>query len=138
MDGRSDLYALGAVGYYALTGTPVFGGKTTVEVCASHIHETPERPSRRIGRALPEDLESVLVDCLAKQPALRPASAAELCGRLAACASFGQWTPKKASGWWLEHGAATKSRVREGQSTPLTLTRGPIDEERKLPGTRRE
>jgi serine/threonine-protein kinase len=131
MDGRSDLYSLGAVGYFALTGTHVFGGKTTVEICASHIHEAPEPPSRRIGRGVPEDLESVLIDCLAKQPAQRPATADELCRRLEACASFGQWTREKASGWWREHGAATKARVRHGQSSSLTLTRRPADEDRR-------
>jgi len=123
MDGRSDLYSLGAVAYFALTGTHVFGGRTTVEVCASHIHATPELPSRRIGRRVPEDLEAVLIECLAKQPAKRPATAGELCRRLEACASFGHWTPEKASAWWREHAAATKARSHQDQSTPLTLTR---------------
>jgi serine/threonine-protein kinase len=123
MDGRSDLYSLGAVAYFALTGTHVFGGRTTVEVCASHIHSTPELPSRRIGRRVPEDLEAVLIECLAKQPAKRPATAGELCRRLEACASFGHWTPEKASAWWREHAAATKARSHQDQSTPLTLTR---------------
>jgi serine/threonine-protein kinase len=127
MDGRSDLYSLGAVGYFALTGTHVFGGKTTVEVCASHIHETPELPSRRIGRALPEDLESVLIDCLGKRPATRPATADELCRRLEACSSFGRWTREKASAWWREHGPAARARGRQLESLPLTLTRRPID-----------
>ena len=131
MDGRSDLYSLGAVGYFALTGTHVFGGKTTVAICASHIHEAPELPSLRMGRGVPADLESVLIDCLAKQPAARPGTAAELCRRLQACASFGQWTPEKASAWWREHGPATKSRVRKGETESLTLTRQPGDEHRK-------
>jgi serine/threonine-protein kinase len=122
MDGRSDLYSLGAVGYFALTGTHVFVGRTMVEVCASHIHETPEPPSRRAGRSVPEDLESVLMDCLAKQPDRRPASAAALCRRLEACLGFGGWTREQASGWWREHGAAAKARVAGGEHTSLTLT----------------
>jgi hypothetical protein len=129
MDARSDLYSLGAVGYFALTGTHVFEGKTTVEVCAQHLHETPELPSRRIGSRLPEDLESLLLDCLAKPPTKRPMSAGDLCRRLEACLSFGQWTPEKASAWWQEHGAAATARVRQAQSTPLTLTRRPRDDE---------
>ncbi len=129
MDARSDLYSLGAVGYFALTGTHVFDGRTTVEVCAKHLHDTPELPSRRIGRRLPEDLESLLLDCLAKQPGKRPTTAVDLCRRLEACSSFGQWTPEKASAWWQEHGAAAMARVRQAQSTPLTLTRRPSDPE---------
>ncbi|HXY38588.1 MAG TPA: serine/threonine-protein kinase [Vicinamibacteria bacterium] len=124
MDARSDLYSLGAVGYFALTGTHVFEGRTTVEVCAKHLHDAPERPSRRIGCPLPQDLEAVLLACLAKQPGERPATAAELCRRLESCASFGQWTPEKASAWWREHGAAATARGRETQPTGLTLTRG--------------
>jgi serine/threonine-protein kinase len=129
MDARSDLYSLGAVGYFALTGTHVFGGRTTVEVCAKHLHDTPEPPSRRIGRRLPEDLESLLLECLAKEPGKRPTSAGDLCRRLAACSSFGQWTPEKASAWWREHGAAAMARVRQVQSAPLTLSRRPSDPE---------
>jgi serine/threonine-protein kinase len=129
MDARSDLYSLGAVGYFALTGAHIFDGRTTVEVCAKHLHETPEPPSRRIGLRLPEDLESVLLDCLAKQPGQRPTTAGDLCRHLEACRSFGQWTPEKASAWWQEHGAAAKARVRQAQSTPLTLTRRPRDHE---------
>ncbi len=127
MDGRSDLYSLGAVGYFALTGTHVFDARTTVEVCAKHLHETPERPSGRIGCPLPEDLESVLLDCLAKQPGQRPATAGELCRRLEACASFGRWTPENASAWWREHGAAAPAHVRAAESMALTLTRRPSD-----------
>jgi serine/threonine-protein kinase len=129
MDARSDLYSLGAVGYFALTGTHVFDGRTAVEVCAKHLHEAPDPPSRRIGRALPEDLESLLLDCLAKQPTKRPVTAGVLCRRLEACSSFGQWTPEKASAWWREHRGAVMARVGQTQSTLLTLTRRPLDDE---------
>jgi hypothetical protein len=128
MDGRSDLYSLGAVGYFALTGSHVFDGRTTVEVCAKHLHDSPEPPSRRLGCALPEDLEAVLLDCLAKQPEDRPATAAELCRRLETCASFGHWTPEKASAWWREHGAAASARARQHETAALTLTRRSGDE----------
>ena len=86
VDARSDLYAVGAVGYFLLTGTPVFQGKGVIEVCGHHLHTTPERPSRRSGRSIPADLERVLMDCLEKDPARRPRSAEELVRRLRACA----------------------------------------------------
>jgi serine/threonine protein kinase len=85
VDARSDLYALGAVGYFLLTGTPVFRGNGVVEVCGHHLHTTPERPSVRSGRRIPPALERLLMDCLAKDPAQRPHSAEELACRLRAC-----------------------------------------------------
>ena len=72
VDGRSDLYALGAVGYFLLTGRHVFEGGTLVEVCSHHLRTPPVAPSKRLGRPLPPDLESVVLSCLEKDPARRP------------------------------------------------------------------
>jgi serine/threonine-protein kinase len=91
VDGRSDLYALGAVGYYLLAGVPPFGGSTTVEVAAHHLHTKAEAPSLRLGRNIAPDLEEVLLLCLQKDPAARPGSALELSAairRTAAAAAF--------------------------------------------------
>jgi serine/threonine-protein kinase len=62
MDARGDLYALGAVGYFMVTGSHVFPGRSPVEVCGHHLHTKPEPPSTRLGRAFPADLERLL-DC---------------------------------------------------------------------------
>ena len=75
VDARTDIYALGAVGYWLLTGTHVFRGNTVMEVLAHHLHSTPEKPSVRLGVAVERDLEKVLLGCLAKRPEDRPASA---------------------------------------------------------------
>jgi len=83
IDRRSDIYALGAVGYFLLTGTPVFTGSTYGAICGKHLAEAPEPPSRRLGRPIPAELEAIVLACLAKQPSGRPASAAELARRLA-------------------------------------------------------
>lgn len=82
---KSDLYALGAVAYFLLTGTTVFDGDSLVEVCCQHMHSQPMRPSHVLGREIASDLESLVLECLEKDPALRPSSAAELGERLAAC-----------------------------------------------------
>jgi len=78
VDARSDLYALGAVGYFLLTGHAPFSGRNAVEVCAHHLHTVPESPSSRLGRAVPRALEALILQCLEKSPSHRPASAASL------------------------------------------------------------
>jgi serine/threonine-protein kinase len=120
---RSDLYSLGAVGYFMLTGEHVFTGKTLVEVCSHHLHTAPVPPSTRVARPVPGDLESVVLDCLAKDPAARPGSAAELCRRLEACDCLGRWTNDDAQAWWTEHGPAATARVQESVTSPVTLTK---------------
>jgi eukaryotic-like serine/threonine-protein kinase len=82
---RSDLYGVGAVGYFLLRGEPVFRGKSLIEVCCHHLHSTPEPLRLAAGDAVAAELERIVLDCLAKDPADRPASAAELGRRLARC-----------------------------------------------------
>jgi serine/threonine protein kinase len=72
LDARSDLYSVAAVGYFLLTGTPVFQGKTAVETITQHLKSAPETPSARLGRAIAADLERVLLMALAKAPEGRP------------------------------------------------------------------
>jgi eukaryotic-like serine/threonine-protein kinase len=85
LDGRTDLYALGAVGYLLLTGQDVFTGRTVLEVCAHHLHSVPVPPSQRAGAAIPVELEALLLACLEKDPARRPASADAVRTALRAC-----------------------------------------------------
>jgi hypothetical protein len=98
-DPRSDLYALGAVAYYLLTGTPVFEGRL-VEVIQSHLQRAPDPPSARLGRTVPPKLERVVLDCLEKDPARRPESAQILSDRLDACDDVEPWLPDQAQRWW--------------------------------------
>ena len=104
-DPRSDLYSLGAVAYYLLTGTPVFDGRL-VEVIQSHLHRAPEPPSVRLGRRLPAQLEKVVLDCLEKDPGHRPDSAKALGDRLAACDDVEPWPTEEAQRWWRERKTA--------------------------------
>ena len=97
---RADVYALGAVGYFLLTGTPVFAGASVVEICLKHVREAPEPPSARAGRPLSPGLEALLLRCLAKAPAERPADAAALLAELDAVTVVGRWTEADAAAWW--------------------------------------
>ena len=101
-DPRSDLYAVGAVAYYLLTGTPVFAGRSPLETIHHHLQTAPDAPSKRLGRALPADLEALVLTCLAKDPAERPESARALARALAACAEVPAWDESEAEGWWRE------------------------------------
>ena len=103
VDARADLYALGAVGYWLLTGTHVFGGTSILEVCSHHLHSVPDPPSTRLGAPVSPDLETVLLACLAKRPEDRPASAHILRDRLRACVAAGRWTNARAAEWWAVH-----------------------------------
>jgi len=106
---RSDLYALGAVGYFLLTGSHVFDGATVVEVCAAHLHQEPVPPSERAGRAIPAQLEALITSCLAKAPADRPQSAKGMQVALASCSDVGEWTDDDAYSWWERHGPAVRA-----------------------------
>jgi len=103
IDARSDLYALGAVGYFLLTGKHIFPSGTIVEVCAAHLNSDPVPPSERVDKPLPPDLEALILRCLAKDPADRPQSAAALQIALHACKDVGDWTDQDAHAWWERH-----------------------------------
>ena len=111
VDARSDLYALGAVGYYLLTGLPVFEADTVVEICGHHLHTAPVRPSVRVGSTFPEELEDTLLCCLEKEPSARPPDALALAERLEAISQQLPWTHAQARQWWEERGTRSCPRA---------------------------
>ena len=120
VDGRADLYALGAVAYFLLTGSPVFDAPTVVEVCAKHLHEPPIPPSARIDKPLPFDLESLVLRCLAKDPDARPSNATSLRDALLAC-DVEPWSDDDARGWWADHAGFLPRRTKEPAHGALTI-----------------
>jgi serine/threonine-protein kinase len=84
-----------------LSGTPVFQGRSVVEICAHHLHTPPEPPSRRLGRPIPADLEQLVLTCLAKSPDDRPSSAQALQARLNHLRFADPWSDDDAARWWL-------------------------------------
>jgi serine/threonine protein kinase len=111
VDARTDVYAVGAVGYYLLTGSPVFTGSTVMEICMKHVKAAPESPSVRTGKPVSADLERLVMRCLAKTPADRPDDAARLLCDLDTCAIEGTWTASKAAAWWSAHDARLAERA---------------------------
>ncbi len=109
IDARCDLYAVGAVGYYLLTGKPVFSGLSMIEVFRHHLHTQPTPPSARVGLPIGQDLEDIILQCLAKDRDDRPPTAGDLRDSLTACDSAGTWDQAKARAW-------AKSRSEDGPS----------------------
>lgn len=121
VDGRADLYALGSVTYYLLTGTHVFSGESVVEVCGHHLHTAPEAPSSRLGRPIPADLEALVMRCLSKDPGERPQTASELEQSLSRCARSTAWTHDDARIWWAEHGQRSPGATRSARVAQSSL-----------------
>jgi serine/threonine-protein kinase len=100
VDGRSDIYAVGCVAYWLVTGALVFEGATPLETIVMHVHAQPDLPSRRTEQPIPAELETLILTCLAKDPQSRPQTADELASRLAAVPLARPWTPERAREWW--------------------------------------
>src|ERR687895_41988 len=102
-DHRVDLYALGCVAYWLLTGKMVFEGENAMQVMMQHVQALPKRPSHRVDRPFPAALEDLVMQCLEKDPARRPASADVMRERLDAVPLTAVWTAERAEQWWASH-----------------------------------
>jgi eukaryotic-like serine/threonine-protein kinase len=100
VDGRADIYALGAVGFWLLTRRLVFEHDRAMAMVRAHISEQPPKSSEHSSFAIPEALDQLLLDCLAKDPDARPASAAVLRRRLEQLALGERWDQERAAVWW--------------------------------------
>jgi len=103
MDYRADLYSLGCVGYWLLTGGLVFPSETALAMAVAHAKAEPVPPSSRTEMAVPEALDRIILECLAKNPEERPPSAADLAARLIGCGCEEPWTVQAAADWWDIH-----------------------------------
>jgi serine/threonine-protein kinase len=117
VDGRSDLYAVGGVAYWLLTGTQVFTGANKLEVCGHHLHTAPTPPSERLGRPLPPVLEDIVLRCLSKRPEDRPESARALRDELPPAHRSPGTSARRF------RGGASTTRRRTGRPTTAPSTR---------------
>jgi serine/threonine-protein kinase len=117
-DHRVDIYALGCVAYWLLVGKLVFDGPM-IKVMYDHVHTPPAPPSSRSEVPMPVELETLVLACLEKEPARRPARASELQARLQAIPLAAPWTRERAERWWAEH-APMVSSTRPGADVLLS------------------
>jgi serine/threonine-protein kinase len=103
IDGRADLYALGCVLYWLLTGQLVFPGDNPVKMMHQHVSDPPDPPSRRSELMIPAELDALVLRCLAKKPAERPATAMELSSLLEKVTLDSPWTVERARRWLDTH-----------------------------------
>ncbi|MFZ0827772.1 MAG: serine/threonine protein kinase [Verrucomicrobiia bacterium] len=118
VDARSDLYSLGALGYFLVTGEALFDCLTLGEVLIHQVKDVPELPSKRLGRPVSPDLEELLMCCLAKDPASRPANARELDDALGRCRNAADWTRDQADEWWRKFAAAQSEKTMVTAAPP--------------------
>jgi tRNA A-37 threonylcarbamoyl transferase component Bud32 len=118
VDARSDIYALGAVGYCLLAGRPVFEGSNFFQVCAQHVQAAPAPLSEVCAEPIPEGLERIILACLAKSQDERPKSAQALADSLDQL-DIPPWTRADAGRWWAEHGHLIEEQ-RESMGPRIT------------------
>jgi tRNA A-37 threonylcarbamoyl transferase component Bud32 len=106
LDARSDIYSLGAVAYFLLTGRPPFDEGSAIAALIAHARDQAASPSR-FREGLPEDLERIVMRCLAKDPAERYPDAESLELALGECACAAKWDKYQANRWWREKGQAS-------------------------------
>jgi serine/threonine-protein kinase len=99
-DHRVDVYSLGCVAYWLLTGKLVFEGKTPMEVMIEHARTPATPPSHRVELAIPQPFEDLVMECLEKDPARRPAGADAIIARLDVIHPTEPWTSERAERWW--------------------------------------
>ena len=120
-DERSDLYALGCVAYWLLTGKLVFDEKTPMGMVLAHAQAKPTPPSQRTELPIPPELEGLVLDLLAKDPRTRPANAAEVARRLDAVPLAEPWSQARAERWWRAHlPEETRRLMREDEAAELS------------------
>ena len=120
-DARSDLYSVGVLGYWLLTGQEIFEGNSLAELCRKHLTETPVPPGLRAGRTFNPQFESLLLRCLEKDPAARPQSARALAQLLAVCPLAQPWTPDHRANWWIQHRTTLVGEIQPSRPDSATL-----------------
>jgi serine/threonine-protein kinase len=126
LDWRADIYALGAVGYFCVTGETVFPkDRPPMQIIMDHVQKSPAPPSMKAPNGIPKELDDILLACLQKDPHNRPQTMQELAASLKAISFANPWTEDRARRWWLANGRQTREtgivKVPSSSATPKAL-----------------
>ena len=127
VDARTDIYALGCVVYFLLTGGLVFEADTPMKMFVQHLRTAPVRPSERSELPIPAGLDALVMACLEKDPALRPQTIAEVQARLEQIKMASSWTNDMARDWWDEHLVELSSTTELSTTVPPNQTLATLD-----------
>ena len=119
VDARSDLYSVGAVGYKLLTSSDVFECKTDMDALHHAMNIAPRRPSETVASGVPDELDQLIVDCLAKDPADRPQTAREIINSLDRIQAVAHWSDADAHLWWEQYGSQNGGAALSAAGKPL-------------------
>jgi serine/threonine-protein kinase len=136
-DARCDIYALGAVAYFLLTGRPPFSGANLVQVLQAHAHQQVVPPTQ-VEPSVPSDLEQVVERCLAKDPDQRYQDVDGLRQALGQCQCADQWSEDAAAAWWKDHparAARSAAAMSSGHEKTLDAIQATVDAESSRPET---
>ena len=103
IDGRTDIYAIGCVAYWLVTGELVFESETPMEMAMKHVQEGPVAPSKKTELEIPKEFEMMTLRCLEKDPSERSQSTSELAELLRKCTIADSWNQSIAAEWWSKH-----------------------------------
>ena len=123
IDGRADIYCLGGVAYWMLTGQPPFTSSSSVEVIIDHVKTVPKRPSELSEVPIPPELEAIVMKCLEKKPQDRFQNAGALRAALRAIHFAETWSEEKAGEWWSLHGVADAQAAGSQSAGSANLNR---------------
>jgi len=126
-DPRSDIYAVGALAYYLLTGKYVFEHDTLEEIHDKQMSTVPTPPSQLTTNPVSPEMEQVIARCLDKDRELRPQSAMELCALLATSPRAADSTPESRAAWWAEFHRLKQVATPEDASTPSSVPTVRVD-----------
>src|SRR5688572_3491367 len=126
VDRRADVYALGCVAYYLLTGQLVFEGDTPMKVLLAHVQEEPVPPSQRTELPIPKEIDDLVLACLRKDPNQRPQNAEVLLEMTCGCKTGDCWSSDNAKSWWEKHLPEFTGALTLGDPTAEPETRDAV------------